>query len=331
MTTFKNSFIAHTYRFLLVWLVILVMEGCQQNINTEKENMTAEILINSRAILGEGAFWNHKTRELFWIDIENGMFYIYQPANGNTIQFPMNKRIGTVVPSGDNKALVALEDGIYEINIETGVTEFLENPDENTTYTRFNDGKCDPAGRFWVGTMPLGTIDKSAHLFRYDPDGSVKVVLDSIQISNGIVWSSDHKKMYYIDTPTSQIKAFDYDIKTGNISPAGIAVTIPEDLGHPDGMTIDEEDKLWVAHWGGFGVYRWDPETGRLMQKISVPAKNVTSCTFGGENLDVLYITTARTGNDPKELAQYPASGGLFMARPGVKGVPLPHFRENSK
>jgi sugar lactone lactonase YvrE len=133
--------------------------------------------------------------------------------------------------------------------------------------------------------------------------------------------------MYYTDTPTRQITAFDFDPETGNISNRRTVVIIPHDMGYPDGMTIDSNDKLWVAHWGGGCVAQWDPKTGKLLKKIDLPAPHVTSCAFGGKNLDLLFITTARSGLTKKQLEDYPASGGLFIARPGAKGVPAHLFK----
>ena len=154
-------------------------------------------------------------------------------------------------------------------------------------------------------------------------------MLDSVTISNGIVWTADKKTMYYNDTPTLTVQAFDYDDKTGTISKGRVAVRIPKGTGAPDGMTIDAEGKLWVALWGGNCVARFDPVTGELMQKIMVPAPNVSSCAFGGKNLETLYITTARAWVSPEKLKEFPLSGGLFAVKPGVRGVPAFFYEEN--
>jgi sugar lactone lactonase YvrE len=133
--------------------------------------------------------------------------------------------------------------------------------------------------------------------------------------------------MYYNDTPTRAVQAFDYNDLTGELSNRRIAVRIPQDMGAPDGMTIDNEGKLWIALWGGFAVARFDPASGDLMQKISVPAPNVSSCAFGGENLETLYITTAREWMQPAKIDEFPMSGGLFSVKPGVVGVPAFFFK----
>ena len=187
---------------------------------------------------------------------------------------------------------------------------------------RFNDGKCDPAGRFWVGTMSLVGEKKTSHLFCYDRDGSVVTKLDGISTSNGIVWSKYHKFMYYIDTPTRKVMEYAYNKETGEISDPRIAVSVADSLGFPDGMAIDADDNLWVAMWGGSAVCCFDRKSGKLINKIEVPAKNVTSCAFGGPELTDLYITTARIGTSEEELEKFPDAGKLFKTVINTKGIP---------
>ena len=187
---------------------------------------------------------------------------------------------------------------------------------------RFNDGKCDPAGRFWVGTFDLEQKPHAGTLYRLDPDGSLHVMLRGITNSNGIAWSLDKKLMYYIDTPTLTVQAFDYDHATGAIANPRVIIRIPEGAGFPDGMTIDAEGKLWVALWGGGAVHRYHPATGALLQAVAVPAPYTSSCAFGGPDLKTLYITTARGGLSPEQLEEFPESGNVFAVEPGVAGVP---------
>lgn len=203
-------------------------------------------------------------------------------------------------------------------------------PEADIPDNRFNDGKCDPAGRFWAGTMSTVGDKNAGALYRYDADSSIHKMVENVSISNGIVWSLDKTKMYYVDTPTQKVMVYDYNNLTGEISNAKVAVEIPNEMGSPDGMTIDAEGNLWVALWGGFAVTCWNPETGELIQTVKVPAKNVTSCAFGDADLGTLYITTAREGNNGEELEKYPLSGGVFKFRPGVKGVDAFFFKDNN-
>lgn len=297
------------------------MEETPQN-----TSLQAEMVLDAKATLGEGAFWHEGEQRLYWVDIEGRKLHLFDPATGQDREIAVGERIGTVVPTQDGNALVALQNGIHLLRLDTEELTLIANPLESGDI-RFNDGKCDPAGRFWVGSMHLEQQENAAALYRMDHDGSVKKILSDKTISNGIVWTSDKKIMYYIDTPTRQVTAYDYDHATGDISNHRVAVEVPEGAGNPDGMAIDAEDKVWVAHYGGHAVIRYNPETGERMQKIEVPAPNVTSCAFGGDNLDTLYITTAREGMDEEGLKKYPQSGGLFRVKPGVRGAVFTLFK----
>ncbi|CAN5417154.1 SMP-30/gluconolactonase/LRE family protein [soil metagenome] len=283
----------------------------------------AEIALDAKVRLGEGSFWNTRQNNLWWVDIEGKAFHIFDPSSGKDRIIKVGARIGTVVPDLEGNAIVALQNGIHKLDLETEELELITNPLEHKENLRFNDGKCDPSGRFWVGSMDLDEEESIASLYRMDHDGSVKEMLKEVTISNGIVWTADRKTMYYIDTPTLKVKAFDYDDATGNITNSRTAVDIPEEAGNPDGMSIDTEGNLWIAHWGGFCVACWNPETGKLIKKVEVPAPQVTSCAFGGKDFDILYITTAREGMSEEKLKEYPQSGGIFSAKPGVKGLPF--------
>lgn len=312
------------YKFpLLIILLVQFLTNCSPNkkkLDTSDQNVAVlEYKINAK--LGEGAFWDHQNHKLYWVDIEGKTLHIYDPAKRSNITFPTPSRIGTVVPMLDNEAIIALEDGIYKINTISGDIELLSDVESKISENRFNDGKCDPNGNLWVGSMHLEQSAPKANLYKINKYGEATKMLDSITISNGIVWSSDQKTMYYIDTPTGNIRAFDFDMDDSTISNERIAVEVSESLGYPDGMAIDEEDMLWVGMWNGNSVARFNPQTGKLISKIEVPAHNVTSCAFGGENLDILYITTASIDMTDEEKEKFPLAGSLFKADPGVKGV----------
>jgi sugar lactone lactonase YvrE len=198
----------------------------------------------------------------------------------------------------------------------------IVNPESHLPGNRFNDGKCDPAGRFLAGTMDNAENEASGSLYSYSPGGTLQTLLTGVRISNGLTWSPDYRTFYHIDTPTRQVTAFEYDPVTGNIANPRPAVTVPSELGWPDGMTSDAEGMLWVAMWGGAKLTRWDPATGQLLEAIPIPALNVTSCVFGGPHLTDLYITSARKGMMAEQLAKYPLSGGLFRIRTNSQGMP---------
>jgi len=306
---------------LIFVLTLFVVSAC-----TIQKSKEVELVIDSKSDLGEGAIWNSQTGELLWINITGKILNIYNPKTGNNKELFTGQMIGTVVPCSSDKVLVALQNGIFSLDPFTGTKVLIVDPEEDLSDNRFNDGKCDPAGRFWVGTMSTKDEKGAGSLYRLDKDSSIHKMIENVSISNGIVWSPDASKMYYIDTPTQQVKEYDYNNETGEISNPKVAVEISTELGSPDGMTIDADGNLWIALWGGSAVGCWNPETGKLIRKIEVPAKNVTSCAFGDDDLGTLYITTARRNTTNEELKKYPEAGGVFKTIPGVKGVKANYF-----
>eukprot|EP01133_Synstelium_polycarpum_P013223 gene13223-15534_t len=279
------------------------------SVAAKEQVIHAELLYAAGAELGEGSIWDHANKLLYWIDIEGRKFHVMNTTTMEDRSIDLEERPGTVVPRAGYKDQVVIamkEVGVKFLNILTGQTDLLSNP-ETTDTNRYNDGKSDPAGRFWVGSMSLKDGNpKEASLYSID-HGISKKHLDGIQISNGIIWSLDHTKMYYIDTPSLGIDVFDYDKGLGAISNRQRLITLSGKDGFPDGMTIDCEGKLWVAHWDGFKVTRWDPETRELLMTVMLPVSKVTSCAFGDEDLSTLYITTAKSVEEN--------SGGLFRYR----------------
>lgn len=286
----------------------------------------ATLEIDAKAQLGEGALWHPTENKLYWVNIEGRTLHIYDPATRENSTFSVKERVGTVVPVAKGGALVALQNGIHFINTQTGTLRFITHPITDS-HIRFNDGKCDPSGRFWVGSMHLAFTEGVASLYRMDTDQTVHKMLEGVTVSNGIAWTKDRKTMYYVDSHLGRIDAFDYNDADGAIANRRTVVTVPAGDGSPDGIALDTEGKIWAALWGANAVGRFDPETGQLLEKIEVPAPNVSSCAFGGKDLDTLYITTARGELTEAQLAAYPLSGGLFSAKPGVKGVPAEFYR----
>ncbi len=282
---------------------------------------TADLILDARAGLGEGAVWDSERETLYWVDINAGVVHAFDPATGEDRAFSVGEPVGTVVPRRSGGLMLAVRRGFASFNPETGAFRLVCDPDGHNPELRFNDGKCDPAGRFWAGTITGRDKPGRAGLFCLFPDLHAEQKLADVTNSNGICWRPDGRMMYYIDTPLQRVDAFDFDPETGSISNRRPVVTVPDDMGHPDGMTVDAEGKLWVAMWGGGAVHRWDPETAEHLGSIAVPASQVTSCAFGGRNLDELYITTARAGLTRKERRAQPHAGGLFKAEPGVPGV----------
>ncbi len=271
-------------------------------------------------MLGEGPIWYGDL--LYWVDIDSCRVWISEPEVDRHRMIQLDRKVGTVVPRESGGLVVALADGFAFLDPETEELLPIGDPEAGFA-TRFNDGKCDPAGRFWAGTMATDGTSCAGSLYVLDRDLQIHRRLSGVSCSNGICWSLDAETMYYIDTPTRQVAAFDYDLKTGTISRRRPVIAIDKANGSPDGMTMDANGNLWIALWGGWGVVCYDPRTGLLKERIEVPASRVTACAFGGEKLDQLFITTARVGlADDEE----PEAGGLFVADVGVRGLPATTF-----
>jgi len=279
-----------------------------------------ELLLDARACLGEGVNWDAANELLYWVDIVRKEVHLFDPAKGEDRCMDVGQYVGAVVPTEKGDLLAAVHHGIARLDPDTGRLDPLADPEADLPDNRFNDGKCDPAGRFWAGTMHVDGKGNSGALYRIDQDLSIHRMVDQVGISNGLAWSADCKTMYYIDTSKQTVDAFDYDIDTGAVTNRRTVIPFPSELGHPDGMTIDEEGMLWVACWAGARVTRWDPQRGRLLQEIRLPVTNVTDCVFGGPEGDTLYISTARMTLSDEDLKQQPLAGGLFQVRPGVRG-----------
>jgi sugar lactone lactonase YvrE len=288
------------------------------------QNWNAELLYKTELILGEGAHWYAEWKKFLYVDIEGKKVGRIDPVTKNMEERAVGERVGTVVPATNGKLIIALENSIEALDFETGIRQELAKIETDKPGNRSNDGKCDAAGRLWIGTM---SIQEELHQGAlYCLDNSLQRKLDRISISNGICWSADNSVMYYIDTLDYNIKAYDFEAGTGNISNERIVVSVKETGYGPDGMTIDEEGMLWVAMWGGACVNRYNPFNGNLIGKVEVPALNVTACAFGGVDMKQLFITTARKGLNEEQLQQYPLSGSLFYLNTEIKGVQMNKF-----
>ncbi len=289
-----------------------------------------ELIVDAKAELGEGPCWDFNRHILYWVDINRHLVHIYDPKTSVDRTIDLGQEVGCVVPRKAGGLLCGLKNGIGSLDTESGDCRILLDPESHLPGNRFNDGKCDPVGRFWAGTMTprVGKEKRNPQgsLYCLYPNLTIHTMVSGVTISNGLAWSPDRRLMYYIDTGLPVVCAFDYNEETADITNRRTVIEIDSSTGNPDGMTIDEEGMLWVAHFGGGRVTRWDPKVGRLIQTIEVPAPRVTSCAFGGYNLDELFITTARSGMTDDELKSFPEAGGLFQINPGVRGTPTVEF-----
>lgn len=282
----------------------------------------AELVLDAKAELGEGALWDERTQRLYWVDILGQALHVYNPVSKEDKQHHVGQMVSTVVLTETGEVLLAVENGFARFDLESGKLTILVDPEADKPSNRFNDGKCDPAGRFWAGTMDRSaTVPREGSLYRLDPDGSVHTMLTEVSISNGIVWTADLKTMYFIDSIPYTVTAFDYDNVTGNISRPRVVIQIPKEMGMPDGMAIDREGMLWIAHFFGGAVHRWNPLTGQVVETIKLPTSNPTSCAFAGEHLDELYITTARDSLTEEQRSREIYAGGLFRVKLDTMGT----------
>jgi sugar lactone lactonase YvrE len=276
------------------------------------------------ATLGEGPVWIAEAAALYWVDILAPAVCRYTPSTGEQKRWPMPRTVGCLVPRVSGGFVAGFKDGLALLDLEGNRLEPLTDPEPDRPGNRFNDGKCDAGGRLWAGTMDDAEQDRCGALYRLDPDGTCTRMDDDYLITNGPAFSIDGSVMYHTDSMERTIYAFDVSAD-GAVSGKRPFISIPEDAGYPDGMTVDTADHLWVAHFGGARISRFDPE-GALVSHVAMPVSNVTSCTFGGPDLDTLYVTTATKGLAPDQRGREPLAGGLFEISMDVAGLPAARF-----
>jgi sugar lactone lactonase YvrE len=278
----------------------------------------ARLLADTRSFLGEGPVWDPSRGVIDWVDIMAARLHSTDILTGDTTTVVLPAPVGCIVPRARGGWVAALTDGFWAVEPD-GSTHLLASVDADRPEIRFNDGRCDPAGRLWAGTMALDFRPDAGALYRLDPELSVHRMVAPVTISNGIDWSPDSSTMYYVDTPTRRIDAFDFDLASGEIDRRRAFVRIEPGAGSPDGLVVDAEGGIWVALWDGWRVRRYLPD-GTIDREIAVPVAEVSSMAFGGSALDQLFITTAWQLLDEAEHARQPLAGGLFRADPGVRG-----------
>ena len=292
------------------------------------QNLQAELLFDCRCRLGEGPLWHLIEQRLYWVDIENNELYYANPelTGYAKVEFPTPvSALGFVKDGG---LILATGEGFATSNGQPNTLQQIWHPFPDQPELRMNDGKVDPAGRFWAGT--LDPAQAQAALYRLDPDGARHTLLRQIGIANGLGWSPDRKTMYFTDSLRYTIYAFDYDLATGEIHNQRPFIELRKDERGivPDGLCVDAEGCIWSAQWNGWQVVRYSP-TGEILQQIALPTQLVTSCCFGGPNLDRLFITTAWTDLTPEERRAQPLAGSVFTLQTATQGQPANFFTQN--
>jgi sugar lactone lactonase YvrE len=277
-----------------------------------------EVVGDRVSLWGEGPIWHGEC--LWYVDIEGHAVVSLDPVSGSERVWDVGQRVGTVVPRARGGLVWAGDDGFFFLDEVTGQSTAIADPESGVKDNRFNDGKCDPAGRLWAGTICL-TRRPEAALYCLNADLTVEKKFGPVTNSNGIVWSLDGATMFYIDTPSKKVRGFDFDVATGAISGERVVWDTAADATSPDGMTIDSEGRLWIAFCHGGKVVCFDPGAGQVLEQIDFPCVETTACAFGGPELKDLYVTTGIKPGLEEALA-----GRLFVCRPGATGVPAFSF-----
>lgn len=288
--------------------------------------MKPKVVVEKQSILGESPWWDAEYQRLHWVDILGCEVNIYDSTSAGSDVYPASRFVSCAIPSACGKILLCLQDGVYMLDISTGREELLCEVEAGLEQNRLNDGLCDSHGALWFGSMDQGGQRKRGSFYSLTPDGELKKHFNSIGISNGLCFSDDESMLFYIDTLAQCVYSCIVDTGERIIYDKKPLIDFTHEPGSPDGMAIDAEGLLWIAHYGGGRVSCWHPFYERKLAEVLLPATNVTSCCFGGADLKTLFITTARDGLDEKQLEREPLAGSLFAVRTNTVGTPLHRF-----
>jgi sugar lactone lactonase YvrE len=289
-----------------------------------------ELIVDAHAELGEGPVWDDREQRLWWIDLLGGIVHVTNPLTRADTRIPVGQPIGALALTESGPPLLAVRDGYASVDPSSGRLDLIAPVAQDDPDIRMNDGKVGPDGGFWAGSMAVDESPDRGALHRLDPDGTVTAVLTGLTIPNGLDWSADGRELLFIDTPTRRVDRFDVGPTGRTLSGRRPVVEIAQGSGWPDGMTLDSEGFLWVCMWDGWAIERFAPD-GRMDRRVEIPAAQVTSCTFGGPDLDDLFITTGQEGFPPGGRPDQPHAGGLFRYRAGVRGRPTRRFQGSTK
>jgi sugar lactone lactonase YvrE len=291
-----------------------------------KTGLRATVAWDAKATLGESPVWDERAQCLYWVDIEGGTLYRQDPgAEDETSALALETQVGSIAPREGGGLVAASYKGFAFLDPADGRLEYLSDPESHLPDNRFNDGKCDPAGRFIAGSRHYLETEPTGAVYALEADGATRRLFGGHAVCNGPAFSPDGRTLYFSDSVERRVLAFDYDPARGEVGRSRVFARFGAEQGLPDGLTVDAEGYLWCAHWMGWRVTRLRPD-GAEDGVIELPVPNVTSCTFGGAALDVLYITTARMLIEPEELERAPLAGALFKVAPGVTGLPAARF-----
>lgn len=278
--------------------------------------MQIEVVPGVSTELGEGPVWDAARRCLWFVDIMRGHVHRFEPDTGRDRMYEVGQPVGAVACPAGGDVLCAVRDGFARLDPESGMVTMVASVEADNPRNRMNDGNLDARGRFWAGTMSMHRERGKGGLYRLDPDGTVTQHLSGVTTSNGIDWTRDNRRMYYVDTGEPRIDLFDFDLERGEISNRRPFVTIDSAEGKPDGLIVDDEDHVWVALWDGASVRRYAPDGTRVLT-IPLPTPRTTKPAFGGPDRADLYVTSAFINLTDAERAASPLAGSLFRVKGG--------------
>lgn len=287
--------------------------------------MNVDVVCSTSNSLGESPVWCERTRSLFWVDGRAPALHVYDTVTRQHRSHELPETVGSIALCEDGSLLAAMVSGVFRVSAAGVVGARIATAEPNHPDNRFNDGRCDRAGRFFSGTMNDRQRIPTGALWRLGPRHDFTLLIDDIIVPNSLAFSPDNRRMYLADTYRHVIHVFDYDIAEGAISNLRLFADCNGNPGRPDGSAVDAEGCLWNAEYAGGRVVRYTPD-GRIDRVIELPVSQPTCCAFGGENFDELYITSARQRLTPEQLAAQPLAGNLFVVRLGVKGLPEGRF-----
>lgn len=282
-----------------------------------------EVAARGADLLGECPLWDERGRLLWWVDSRWPAVKQLDPASGAVMMLVLPEVVGSIAFREQGGFLAATRSGIHFLDAASGALEARATPEAALPENRFNDGRCDRAGRFWAGTMSDVKRDPVGSLYRFDADMACTRLRNAVVIPNSLAFSPDGRRMYFADTMRHTLWAYDYDPASG--AATNERVFADAGAGRPDGSCVDAEGCLWNAEYGGWRLVRYTP-AGKVDRVVEVPVANPTCCCFGGEDLGTLYVTTARQRLSPEDLAKQPLAGSLLALRPGVQGLPEGRF-----
>jgi sugar lactone lactonase YvrE len=283
-------------------------------------------VLEAKATVGECPRWHPLEKALYWVDIYEPSLNRFDPRTGENRKWPMPERIGCFGFRRGGGFIAGMQSGIFLVDVEKEVTThriFAYEP--GNPESRFNDGRCDPGGRFWAGTMNESMDKRVGALFRVDHDLKCTKMVDHLIVPNGMAFSPDGRTMYHSDSRQDYVFAWDFNAATGDIANQRIFLAMDIQEGRPDGAAVDAEGYYWICHIGGWHLARYSPE-GKIDRVIGIPVQRPTMCAFGGPDLKTLYITTAKYPLSETALRKQPLAGGLFAFDAGVAGIPEPFF-----